>query len=237
MAFLAYRFLPAAALVALVFWRPLRALPPAGWRAGLVMGVFLTAGYVFQTLGLEHTTRLERRLHHRPVRRPDAAVRRARLRARRSGRPRGRAALLSALGLLLLSGAGGDLNLRGDGVVFLCACAFAVHILRHGAGGRALRRRRAGRRPARRLRPRLPRRRRGRRRARDAARRHRLERAARHLAGRERARLPRPELRAAARLAGAHGADPGRRAGVRRALRLPAPGRAAVGARAGRAPP
>jgi drug/metabolite transporter (DMT)-like permease len=40
MAFLAYRFIPAALIVALVFWRPLRSLPAAGWRAGLVMGVF-----------------------------------------------------------------------------------------------------------------------------------------------------------------------------------------------------
>ena len=56
MTFLAYRFLPAAVLVALVFWRPLRRLPAAGWRAGLVMGIFLTAGYVAQTFGLEHTT-------------------------------------------------------------------------------------------------------------------------------------------------------------------------------------
>ena len=63
-AFLAYRFIPAGAIVAAVFWRPLLQLPPEGWRAGLVMGVFLTAGYVAQTLGLEHTTRLERGLHH-----------------------------------------------------------------------------------------------------------------------------------------------------------------------------
>ena len=39
------------------------------------------------------------------------------------------AAGVSALGLFLLSGAGGDATLRGDGLVFLCACAFAVHIL------------------------------------------------------------------------------------------------------------
>ena len=57
MAFLAYRFIPArpdrrAALPRAA----LRTLPPAGWRAGLVMGVFLTAGYIFQTLGLEHTS-------------------------------------------------------------------------------------------------------------------------------------------------------------------------------------
>ena len=47
MAFLAYRFLPAALIVAVIFWRPLRSLPADGWRAGLLMGAFLTGGYVF----------------------------------------------------------------------------------------------------------------------------------------------------------------------------------------------
>ena len=35
LAFLAYRFIPAALLVALVFHRQLRALSPEGWRAGV----------------------------------------------------------------------------------------------------------------------------------------------------------------------------------------------------------
>lgn len=39
MAFLAYP-IPAALIVALVFWRHLRALPAAGWRAGLLMPAF-----------------------------------------------------------------------------------------------------------------------------------------------------------------------------------------------------
>ena len=56
LAFLAYRFVPAGLLVAAFSWGALRRLGPDGWRAGLVMGVFLTAGYVFQTLGLEHTS-------------------------------------------------------------------------------------------------------------------------------------------------------------------------------------
>ncbi|MEA2352717.1 MAG: hypothetical protein QOJ14_1131, partial [Thermoleophilaceae bacterium] len=56
MAFLGYRFAAAALLVALVFRRRLAALSTAGWRAGLVMGAFLTAGYVLQTLGLERTS-------------------------------------------------------------------------------------------------------------------------------------------------------------------------------------
>jgi len=38
MAFLGYRFVPAALLVALIFRRRLRALPAAGWRAGALMG-------------------------------------------------------------------------------------------------------------------------------------------------------------------------------------------------------
>lgn len=128
MAFLGYRFVPAALLVALVFHRRLRALSAAGWRVGLLMGVFLTAGYICQTLGLEETTASNAgfitglfvvltpllgaiflRDHLTPMGWAAAAV--------------------SAFGLYLLSGAGGELELRGDGLVFLCAVAFAAHIL------------------------------------------------------------------------------------------------------------
>ena len=128
MAFLAYRFVPAGLLVAIFARRALRALGPDGWRAGLVMGVFLTAGYVFQTLGLEHTTAsnagfitglfvvLTPLFGLLIFRIPVGPVAWA-------------AAGLSAFGLFLLSGAGGDASLRGDGLVFGCACAFAVHIL------------------------------------------------------------------------------------------------------------
>jgi drug/metabolite transporter (DMT)-like permease len=56
MAFLAYRFVPAGLLVAVFARNGLRTLGPDGLRAGLVMGAFLTAGYVFQTLGLQHTS-------------------------------------------------------------------------------------------------------------------------------------------------------------------------------------
>ncbi len=55
-AFLAYRFIPASLLVALLFRARLAALGRDGWRAGLAMGIFLTGGYLFQTLGLERTT-------------------------------------------------------------------------------------------------------------------------------------------------------------------------------------
>jgi drug/metabolite transporter (DMT)-like permease len=128
MAFLAYRFLPAALLVAVVFRRAVAALPRGGWRAGLVMGVFLTAGYVFQTLGLQETT-------------ASAAgfitglfVVLTPLFGRlflgiRAGAVAWTAAVVSALGLFLLTGGGSDFTLGGDGLVFLCACSFAIHIL------------------------------------------------------------------------------------------------------------
>jgi drug/metabolite transporter (DMT)-like permease len=127
-AFLAYRFIPAALIVAVVFWRPLRRLPPEGWRAALVMGVFLTAGYVAQTLGLEHTTASNAGFITGlfVVLTPLFG---ALLFGLRPARAAWLAAGVSAVGLLLLSGTSGNFELSGDGVVFLCACAFALHIL------------------------------------------------------------------------------------------------------------
>ena len=227
MAFLAYRFVPAGLLVAIFARRALRSLGPDGWRAGLVMGAFLTAGYVFQTLGLEHTsasnagfitglfvvlTPLFGLLIFRIPVGPVAWA----------------AAGLSAFGLFLLSGAGGDASLRGDGLVFGCACAFAVHIL---VTERAVRRYDVGALVAVQLTfcgvvclvvARLAGRPGG------AERRNRVERVAGDFAARERARLHRPELRAAHHLVGAHGVDPRRRACVCGALRLLAAGRQAV---------
>jgi drug/metabolite transporter (DMT)-like permease len=128
MAFLAYRFIPAAVLVGIAFWRPLRALPARGWRAGVVMGIFLTAGYVAQTLGLEHTTASNAGFITGlfVVLTPLFGVLVFGLEVERVA---WLAAAVAAAGLLLLSGADGDLNAAGDGAVFLCACAFALHIL------------------------------------------------------------------------------------------------------------
>lgn len=128
MAFLGYRFVPAALLVALIFRRRLLALSPAGWRAGLLMGVFLTAGYVTQTLGLEETTASNAGFITGlfVVLTPLLGAVFLRQRMTALGWA---AAAVSAFGLYLLSGAGGELELRGDGLVFLCAVAFAAHIL------------------------------------------------------------------------------------------------------------
>ena len=128
MAFLGYRFVPAALLVAVVFWRPLRRLSIEGWRTGMVMGLFLTAGYAFQTLGLEETTASNAGFITGLFVVLTPLLGATFLRERITG-VAWAAAAVSALGLYMLSGAGGALDLRGDGLVFLCAVAFAAHIL------------------------------------------------------------------------------------------------------------
>ena len=126
LAFLGYRFSVAAIVVALICWRSLRALPAAGWRAGLLMGVFLTLGYVFQTLGLEHTTASNAGFITGlfVVFTPLLA---ALFLRERIGPLAWSAAGVSAVGLYLLSG-GGSPN-TGDVLVLGCALAFAAHIL------------------------------------------------------------------------------------------------------------
>jgi len=128
MAFLGYRFVPAAVIVALIFRRRLRTLSREGWQVGALMGVFLTAGYILQTLGLEETTASNAGFITGlfVVLTPllGAIFLRERLPAVAWA-----AAAVSAFGLYLLGGTGGELNLRGDGLVLLCAVAFAGHIL------------------------------------------------------------------------------------------------------------
>ena len=221
MAFLAYRFIPAGLIVALLFRRSLAQLPPAGWRAGLVMGVFLTAGYIFQTVGLEYTSASNAGFI------TGLFVVLTPLFARvifgvRPGPTAWAAALVSALGLLLLTGGGGDSSLKGNALVFGCACAFAAHILVTDLAVRRF----------------------------DVAplvaiqltlcgvvclvvaaalgdlesatRGDGLERAARDVRRRQRPRVPGPELRAADHLSRADRSDPRCRARVRRLLRIPA---------------
>ena len=127
LAFLGYRFLPAAALVAIVFRRHLRKLSAAGWRAGLAMGAFLTAGYVCQTVGLEHTSASNAGFITGLFVVITPLIAALALRER-IGAAAWAAALVSALGLYLLSGTHG-FNLRGDGLELLCAVAFSAHIV------------------------------------------------------------------------------------------------------------
>ena len=130
MTFLGYRFLIAAFVVAVIFHKKVRLLSRSGWKAGALMGVFLTSGYIAQTLGLERTSASNAGfitgmfvvltpifgavfLKH-PV-----------------GVQAWVAAIVSTAGLFMLStsGGAGEGRLTGDGLVFLCACSFAFHIL------------------------------------------------------------------------------------------------------------
>ena len=128
MTFLAYRFIPACLLVAAMFWRRVRALSGAGWRAGLVMGVFLTGGYVFQTFGLERTTASKAGFITGTfcVLTPllGALFFRQKVGAFGWG-----AAAVAGAGLYLLSDPGGGGRIAGDVLVFFCAVSFSLHIL------------------------------------------------------------------------------------------------------------
>jgi drug/metabolite transporter (DMT)-like permease len=129
--FLAYRFLAAAALVAALFWRRLPGLGTKGLRWGLFMGVFLTAGYVFQTLGLERT-RASNAGFITGMFVVLTPIFGALFLRQRAGRPAWIAAGVSTFGLLLVSvgqGGSGEASLAGDALVFGCACSFSFHIL------------------------------------------------------------------------------------------------------------
>jgi drug/metabolite transporter (DMT)-like permease len=128
MAFLAYRFIPASLIVAVVFRRQLTRMPSGGWLAGAVMGAFLAGGYIFQTLGLEETTASNTGFITglfvvlTPV--LGAVFLRQRIPAVAWA-----AAGVAMVGLWLLSGAGTHFNTRGDGLVLVCAFSLAAHIL------------------------------------------------------------------------------------------------------------
>lgn len=127
--FLAYRFLSAAALVAAVSRAQLRGLTAEGMKAGLLVGVFLTSGYAFQTFGLERTSSSNAGFitGMMVVLTPIFG---ALFLRHRAGGTAWLAAGVSTVGLTLLSGLGGEgSSLLGDSLVFLCACSFAFHIL------------------------------------------------------------------------------------------------------------
>ncbi len=137
MTFLAYRFVPAAVIVAVVFRRELARLTREGWKQGAVMGVFLTSGYVFQTLGLERTTASNAGFITGlwVVLTP---VLGALLFSQNIERAAWTAAAASAVGLGLLSGVGSEeLHLLGDFLVFVCAVSFTFHIFATDRGVRS----------------------------------------------------------------------------------------------------
>lgn len=128
MTFLAFRFIPASLLVGVIFRKELPSLGAQGWRRAGLMGAFLTGGYIFQTLGLERTT-VSNVGFITGLYVVLTPVFGALLLKHAAGPTVWIAALMSAVGLFLLTGASGELNLLGDALVFLCACSFAGHIL------------------------------------------------------------------------------------------------------------
>lgn len=128
MTFLAYRFIPACALVMILFWKRVRGLSRDGWRAGLFMGAFLTGGYVLQTLGLERTTASNAGFITGTfcVLTPLLG---ALFFRQRVGVIGWGAAIVAGAGLYLLSDPGGGGRIDGDVLVFFCAVSFSLHIL------------------------------------------------------------------------------------------------------------
>lgn len=126
--FIAYRFLFAAFVAGFLFRRPVRALSPAGWKAGALMGVFLTSGYLLQTFGLERTSSSNAGFITGMFVVLTPLFGRIFLR-HRAGKLSWGAAAVATLGLYLLSGTGGSLQVLGDLLVFGCAVSFSIHIL------------------------------------------------------------------------------------------------------------
>ncbi len=129
--FLAYRFLAAALVVAVLFRKRLMTLGPTGLKWGLFMGMFLTAGYVFQTLGLERT-RASNAGFITGMFVVLTPIFGALFLRQRAGPPAWIAAGVSTMGLFLVSigqGGSGEASLAGDALVFGCACSFSFHIL------------------------------------------------------------------------------------------------------------
>lgn len=127
-AFLALRFSIAVVAFIALFPRVLRRLDKASVGMGLFAGVFLTAGYIFQTWGLQDTT---------PARSAFITglyvivtpLLQAALLRRRPHLATVAGALVALGGLWFLSGAGSGLWTAGDTRTVICALAYSVHFI------------------------------------------------------------------------------------------------------------
>lgn len=127
-AFVAYRFLAAGLVLALVFHRGVYSLPARGWGVGVILGVILAGGYVSQTIGLRYTSASNSGfitglfVIFTPL--LGWLVLRRRL-----GMWTWTWIAVATIGLALLSGFGDRWHPWGDGLTLLCGILFAVHIL------------------------------------------------------------------------------------------------------------
>jgi len=135
MDFLAWRFAIAALAMFALRPRSVRALPPTARRNGVILGLLLAGGYVAQTFGLERTpatisgfiTGLF------VVLTPLCS---GLLLRRKVGAMAWLAVLIATAGLALLSLRGVSVG-TGEAITFLCAVAFALHIVGLGEWSRS----------------------------------------------------------------------------------------------------
>lgn len=133
-AFLGLRFIIAVVAFALVMPASVRLLKPSTIGIGVLAGAFLTAGYVFQTWGLQDTSASKAAfitgmfvvitpvMQAVVLRRPPRAVTVL-------------GVAMSVVGLWLLSGGGEGGWSVGDTRVLLCAIAYSAHIIVLGGAG------------------------------------------------------------------------------------------------------
>lgn len=129
--FLSLRFAVASAIVGVLSLNALRGLTRKQVLGGVVVGLALCSGYVFQTFGLERTTASNAgfltglyvvltpilgTLVHREL--PSATT--------------GVGVALAVVGLLLIASPSGIAIGLGDGLVLVCALCFAVHLVMLG---------------------------------------------------------------------------------------------------------
>jgi drug/metabolite transporter (DMT)-like permease len=133
-AFLAWRFAIAVIAFVVLFPRAVRRLNADTLRWGVLAGTFLTAGYIFQTWGLQSTTSSKAAFITGMFVVMTPALQA--LLMRRVPRVSTIAgASLAVVGLWLLSGAGGGAWNVGDTRVALCALAYSFHMIVLGSAG------------------------------------------------------------------------------------------------------
>jgi drug/metabolite transporter (DMT)-like permease len=133
-AFLSLRFLIAVLAFAVVLPSSIRLMRRDTLGAGVIAGVFLTAGYVFQTWGLQDTSASKAAFITGMFVVITPAMQALILR-RIPRRITVLGVVLAVIGLWLLSGGGGGGWNAGDTRVLLCAAAYAAHMVVLGALG------------------------------------------------------------------------------------------------------
>jgi drug/metabolite transporter (DMT)-like permease len=133
-AFLSLRFLIAVVAFAVVIPSSIRLMRRDTLGAGLLAGIFLTAGYVFQTWGLQDTSASKAAFITGMFVVITPALQALVLR-RIPRRTTVLGVVLAVIGLWLLSGGGGGGWNAGDTRVLLCAVAYSAHMIVLGAIG------------------------------------------------------------------------------------------------------